>query len=276
MEYLFLPKEAGSIADFVPFTERIIGGENRVVKMFYGRGYDYIHVYNGYLRWSDCGLYVTRCIRRTSPFAFDETDNTLLRSTPIPKFMLGLFGISSWTSSIMEVPDFVELLPIESEKPFFLFYRILNPHSPFRFDADCSRIFEGETITEELYLGQLRCVSSQIVSAIDVIRESDPSAIIVVQSDHGFMTVQQLGYSPKQWTEVEKLNAFSNFSAFLLPRQCRDQVYNGLSPVNTFRVVFGCIDGEQYPLLPDVSYLTTWPFDRSSEREVFPWEPPGE
>jgi hypothetical protein len=272
LNYLFHPEEPRQTAEFRALTHKVVGGENRVVKMFYDRGYDYIHVYNGYVKWSNCGPYVTRCIRRAGPFAYDEIDNSLLGSTPILTLLHGLFGYMMLTSSFMEISDFTQLLPIRSDKPFFLFYHILAPHTPYRFDADCGKISVGEKISKAHYLGQLQCVNKELIRAIDVILQSDPTAIIVVQSDHGYRSFRQRTLNPLYWSKEEKRTAFSNFSAFLLPNACRNRIYKGLSPVNTFRVVFGCIDAKHYPLLPDSSYMPTWPFDPSAKIEIFPWK----
>ena len=40
-------------------------------------------------------------------------------------------------------------------------------------------------------------------------------------------------------------------NAVRLPKRCRETLYSDLSPVNTFRVVFACLEGRASKLLPD-------------------------
>jgi hypothetical protein len=47
-------------------------------------------------------------------------------------------------------------------------------------------------------------------------------------------------------------------NAYYFPEQKYNQLYPGISPVNTFRVIFSEIFGQDLPLLPDSSFYSTW------------------
>jgi hypothetical protein len=47
----------------------------------------------------------------------------------------------------------------------------------------------------------------------------------------------------------------ANFEAIYFPGSGREQLYNSLSPVNIFRIVFNTYFGSHYPLLEDRAYF---------------------
>ena len=98
--------------------------------------------------------------------------------------------------------------------------------------------------------------------AIDAILAGDRTAIIVLQSDHG---VGSPGWNKRihgKITRAEFLNRFGILSALRLPRACRDQIEQGKTAINTFPIVFGCLDGGAPKLLPNRSYLMNYAVDK--------------
>ncbi len=74
-----------------------------------------------------------------------------------------------------------------------------------------------------------------------IIKESSVPPVIVIQGDHGYEYNQD---------RVKILNAY------YLPNGGKARLYSTLTPVNTFRVIFDQYFGENYPLLPDISYYS--------------------
>ena len=120
------------------------------------------------------------------------------------------------------------------------------------------QIFEEKGITDSALLDReivamifpLK-VNQHIIDIIDLILEKDNSnPIIVLQSDHGFRgpSIQATVDSPAVPSEYI---GFANFSAMLLPSYCDVKVGDKFSLVNTFRLVFACIDGAVPDTLPN-------------------------
>ena len=66
---------------------------------------------------------------------------------------------------------------------------ICSPHVPFAFDENGKSQLEEEKYNwsdPQYYLGQLQYVTKRMETALSNIIKYDPSAIIIVQSDHGF------------------------------------------------------------------------------------------
>ena len=81
-------------------------------------------------------------------------------------------------------------------------------------------------------------------------QQSATPPIIVIQGDHA-------GVESDQNFRMEILNAY------YLPGQAAGQLYESISPVNTFRLIFDQYFGGQYKLLKDTSYFSVYnnPFD---------------
>ena len=137
------------------------------------------------------------------------------------------------------------------EGPKFVFVHILVPHQPFVFDpqgnivADPNFYSEGwglpvdETHAKTGYLNQVEFLDNRLPSLIDkILRESRVPPVILLESDHG--------------TDVDR-NA--NLMAYYLPGGGDQQLYRGMTLVNTFRVVFNQYFDAHLALLPDKSYF---------------------
>jgi hypothetical protein len=89
------------------------------------------------------------------------------------------------------------------------------------------------------------CLNKEVIEGIDYILANDKSdPIIIIQSDHG---------SPLLEPEPTKNNlvAFAILNVMRFPPGCGQRFYDSISTINTFRLVFSCLENEPLPLLPD-------------------------
>lgn len=66
------------------------------------------------------------------------------------------------------------------------------PHTPFAYDADGNPLpaeYGNNWEDPQYYLGYLQYASKRILAAVDEIQAHDPTAIIILQSDHGARTL---------------------------------------------------------------------------------------
>jgi hypothetical protein len=81
--------------------------------------------------------------------------------------------------------------------------------------------------------------------------ESPSPPVIVLQGDHGPpLRLLEEGPSPAAYRE-----RLGILSAYLVPPAMGDDLYPSISPVNTFRVLFAELFGEELGALPDRSYF---------------------
>lgn len=164
------------------------------------------------------------------------------------------------------------------EGPKFVFVHIMSPHPPFVFGEhgeeinhreseggfDGSHLIKEGGITKEeyieLYKGQAKFVSGKMISTLEkVFSGSEKRPIVVVQADHG--PGSMLDWDSPNNTNLKE--RFSILNAYFLPEGGGKYLYDSITPVNTFRVIFNHYFATDYELLADRSYFSTWekPYD---------------
>ena len=84
--------------------------------------------------------------------------------------------------------------------------------------------------------------------------QSEQPPIILIQGDHGSRTY--LAWNSAENTCMHERMAILN--AYYLPGIETDQLYPGISPVNSFRVVLNSYFQSDLPLLDDEHYFALW------------------
>ena len=151
----------------------------------------------------------------------------------------------------------------DSSRPVFVFAHVMALHPPYVFGPDGEERNDGnsslkfwqdfgEPSNEERsqqYQDQLTFVNKKIKSAVEgILANRTRPVLIVLQGDHGSSFV-----SPEQ--EADFLHErFSILNAILLPSE--NQLYDSMSPVNTFRVILNAIFQAGLPLLQDRSFYS--------------------
>lgn len=139
--------------------------------------------------------------------------------------------------------DELKRLP-EMEGPKFVFAHFLVPHPPFIFGPDGKfSWWEGQA---QGYVSNVRFIDSQIVPVVaEIIKKSKIPPVIIIMGDHGATGIPNL--ETPQWR-------MSILDAYYVNDQAKKDLYETITPVNSFRIVFNHYFGTNYPLLEDRSY----------------------
>lgn len=120
----------------------------------------------------------------------------------------------------------------------FVYAHLYITHQPYVFNPDGSfnpYLQQGGAGYRE----QIRFADTRLLEIIKtILAKSNPEPIIVLQSDHSLF---------QNADRVKILNAY------YLPDGGEKQLYDTVTPVNTFRIIFNKYFGGQYDLLPDES-----------------------
>ena len=138
--------------------------------------------------------------------------------------------------------DELKQLP-DMDGPKFVFAHILVPHPPFIFAPSGKFRWLGKA---KGYLSNVEFIDSQIAQVADeIIKKSRIPPIIIIMGDHGPSGVP-----------VTRQMRMSILNAYYVNDQARKDLYETITPVNSFRVVFNNYFGTDYPLLGDKSYYS--------------------
>jgi hypothetical protein len=139
--------------------------------------------------------------------------------------------------------DELKHLP-EIEGPRFVFAHIMVPHPPFIFAPDGEFVWaDGKA---EGYIASVEFIDAQIVPVVaEIIKNSKTPPVIILMGDHGAVGI------PKLETPQRRM---SILNAFYVNDQAKSDLYETITPVNTFRIVLNNYFGTDFPLLDDLSY----------------------
>jgi hypothetical protein len=150
-------------------------------------------------------------------------------------------------SGLIKTLEQLKKMP-EVPGPKFVFAHIMSPHCPFVFGPNGERVGLAGFYTwddRQFYLGQYIFITKQIEELVDVLLQTSASPpVIIIQSDHGVRPIHPgIVIGPDEWQKI--------FNAYYLPGGGEKLLYDSISPVNSFRIVFNYYFGTDYDLLKD-------------------------
>ena len=200
--------------------------------------------------------------------------------TPFPQLMRKAGWPIFYDLHRMRILDAFEKLSEVAELPGpkFVYTHIFVGHPPFVFgpkgeevnwdmtyswhDGDKLMAASGASRQEyvEAYQAQVQYLNGKLKAAVQSIleRSSEPP-VVIIQGDHG--PGSKVSWESLEHTDVKE--RFAILNAYHLPGVGEEVLYDSISPVNTFRIVFNEYFGTSCPLLEDKSYYTplTKPYD---------------
>lgn len=233
--------------------------DSAVARFFKSRGYKLVYVNT--LGKLVADHYLEDDLRRSLHGRFWVT----LLSTTAAKPLASAISIKQQRSSVLRGFQSLEEA-IDMQGPKFVFGHILCPHPPFVFRADGGEVFldnvdprlgKGSSL-EELYAGQVAYVNSRLEKLVErIIEHSETPPVIVIQADHGSGFIHDFNlYLDKPPCDEFLRKQMCIFSALRLPGKGQDKVYDSITPVNTFRVIFNRCFKVEIPLLEDRCYYS--------------------
>ncbi len=248
MEYVnYLSDQLGDKSrDLTPLFLMI--KNSKVMRFLTSRGYKFIYVgasdtmiaSNQYADWNvDCDKKITQ----------DEFLEILLQGTMVYPYLSRFYVFDRYTlkreNILCQFSTLAQLHEIEG--PIFVFAHILAPHGIYAFGPNGEEISEEDIKAnkkEDLYLDQLIFINEKVRTLInEILLKSQEPPIVILQSDHGS---RQTG---------KRRDAMRILNAYYLPQvDSSALLYESVTPVNTFRIIFNHYFETNYELLDDQSY----------------------
>ena len=152
--------------------------------------------------------------------------------------------------------------------PKFVFAHITCPHDPWVFDANGEAVEASslQALTwQQRYIDQVQFINGKVEKLVDeILSKSKTPPIIILQGDHGTRDYNLWYHCQGLTSEQCMQDTFGILNAYYLPNADKTLLYEAISPVNTFRVVFNSYFATGYEILPDECYYSNpwvYPYD---------------
>lgn len=249
--YLNMAYIPGSEPDEV-FFDKI--ANSTVAKYFQSIGYEYIYFGSCF----DEGRYRVNADQYYNFYessgrsaAVSDFSRVLWNTTmarPFYDYLTASIDAEHYRSSLIETIQCLKEMP-DVGGPKFVFAHIMCPHLPFVFGPNGEYVDPADwynTKDKQFYLGQYQFITAEIKGVVEVLlEESSSQPIIVLQSDHGLRSWVSgwAGIDDSEWQKV--------LNAYYLPGDGKDDLYDSISPVNSFRLILNHYFGADCDLLAD-------------------------
>lgn len=155
-------------------------------------------------------------------------------------------------------------------EPTFYYVHVLSPHEPVVFQRDGSAVSWTKMLNKgsdadkrRLYAEQVEFIDLKVMEVIEtILDESAITPIIIIQSDHGPKSRARGIINPEAYAKgsAEKRRELIKersgiLNAYLFPDGGKEVLYQSITPVNTFRVLFNQYFGGNYELLSDQVFI---------------------
>lgn len=194
-----------------------------------------------------------------SDFGYFFSQTTPMRH--VLERVFSLFSVELFNDKIAQL-KIISLI----DDPTFTFAHFTPPHPPYVFDRDGNPRNIGLALRtyedQESYVEQLIWVNKSIQAAVtEMLSNDEGKSIIVIQGDHGTSfsdasNVLPYGGEPDATLLLEKGGILN---VFHLPESCQPSgLYESITPVNSFRLIFDRCLGTDFGQLEDVFYWSSY------------------
>jgi hypothetical protein len=254
----------GSGNDWHPIFRML--DDNRVGRVLRSRGYEQ-HQFGSWWVGTYHNPYVLN-----RPMGFSEFNMTYLRRT----ILMPLFHLLPDTPLTMRldwdngqcqrVARQVEAIKAleRGGAPLHVFVHILVPHEPYVFTPEGGCLTRPESDArgpEQGYLDQIGFANAIIEDVVTTLLADGRSApVILIQADEGPLPVLAPGVQWQAATDEDLRVKFGILSAYYFPDGDYRRLRPDVSPVNSYRIVFGKLFDLDLPQLPDrtVAFPDHW------------------
>ena len=250
--------------DWQPIYDML--GDNRVGRFLKGQGYRYVQI-GAWWRPTQYNAFADE----SYSFGFSEFNWQYLRKTIAPGLVQAAFPGSNTALSLRwdygqcgRVPQQMEEIKRTGGRAetTFLFAHILLPHEPYIFAPGGRCLSLAEVDARDLkrgYVEQLQYTNTLLRDVIaSLLDRPGQKPIIILQADEGPFP-ERFRTSLTSWREASKAELQMKtgiLNAYYFPDGDYRALYDDITPVNSFRIVFNKFFGTEFEQLPDRIYAS--------------------
>ncbi len=258
-----------SSANVIPLVNMI--KSNQVSKLLKDIGYTTVAFSTGYwdTELKDCDIFLSSDQTKLTDF-----ESLVLDMTPASKILSKIYTYhyDSRRETITFALNNLGKLP-KTNKPKFVFAHIPAPHEPYVFDEYGNEIepsvpilipgkadFRSFEEKNRRYCNFAEWLNSRLILVLDnILKDSSNQPIIILQADHGSNSYLMQGDS----SYIGLIEKHAILNAYYFPDRDYTNLYDSISPVNSFRVIFNQYFGAELEMLADKNQFSRFdtPYD---------------
>ncbi len=239
--------------------------DHKVGRLLKSIGYKYLHAGGWWKptrknKYADINFHGKWSLEINREFAIELFELSLFRGV----FKKSLLVVRR-RKALLRTFDQLAKVP-EMKGPKFVFAHILLPHRPYIFESDGSPLkgsARSQKTPEENYINQLRFTNTKIKWLVsEILRKSKSPPIIVIQSDEGprkeDISLKNLQKKFKGREEMKRIATGMRcriLNMYYLPGVGSSSLYESITPVNSFRLIFNLYFGADLEYLEDRTYV---------------------
>jgi hypothetical protein len=272
LNYLHLNENTSFISEY-PFIQYMLNN-NEVMEFLKANGYKTYYVQSGY----ESMKIESTDFQFGQDMLFPNTYELMYLDSTFWGFITGTSGLNITKISPRDIlydnhrkgilSTFTNVEQISHQPgPKFVFVHILSPHPPFIFSENGDPIinngpycacdgnaYNGSTQEyKALYINQIKYINQRVLEFTSYLQAIDDPNIIIVQGDHGPRSDVDLDYEKNSCI----FEATSILNVYYFPDQDYKDLYQSISPVNTFRAIFNKYFDTNMNYYPDQSFFSS-------------------
>ena len=237
---------------------------NAVLRFLKSKGYRFTHVRSGWIP-VEYTQYLDQEIDCDGGNVKDKFVKLLLETTLLKPFFRLFFPTTFNEFAIQRERILCQFSQIPQgpsfEAPQFIFAHIPAPHWPYVFGEHGEEVSENAQNSrdeKQKYIAQLSFINTKVLELVEnILSNTERDPMIILQADHG-------SWNHDHWQGEELYKTRMRiFNAYHLPDGGNAILYDSITPVNSFRLIFNYYFGTDYEQLEDRSYYSWFeaPYD---------------
>lgn len=229
--------------------------DNKVTKYLKNKGYKTVNFRSG---WGATNEMAASDHNYPKKYALGAFSTTFLQTTVLLP-VINRMASKNYADNILFAFNNINKIDNIVE-PKFIFAHVVCPHPPYLFDENGQNISTDIKLNnvwdnKDYYLNQVKFVNKKTIEFIDGILEKSTDAIIILQSDHGPSFLRKDGDNPSAEFIQERGKILN---AILMDKKATNSLYPEISSVNTFRVIFNNVFKDNFELLKDSTFYSSY------------------
>jgi hypothetical protein len=163
--------------------------------------------------------------------------------------------------AILKLTNFINSKNFHQNSKNYFFVHHIYPHTPFVLNKDCTYKNQADKNFKTGYLDNYLCTLNKINDLINLLSNKDPTAIVVLQADHGWELDKRNSQDERFLFTKDRIQIFN---AIKLPKKYKKFATEKLDNVNTSRLLNSIILDAEPKLLEKKTFFGYYEFQKST------------